>query len=245
MRSNPLKYIIILAVSQILAVSALGQGTFQNLDFEAANPASTPPGGFVPFPDAFPSWVGYLGTNGTTNALYNDLYLGAAAISLLDEDRIRGPLIEGDYTAVLQPGIVSGNVPIPAAIAQIGLVPSDSLSLRFKVQSASTPLDVAFDGQSLVLQILFTMPDYVAYGANISAFAGQTAELRFTALENNYPRGNILGIDSIVFSNVPIPEPSSAGLTMLGSLLLVRRLLRRSTCREVNPQPTAWCKPPV
>lgn len=239
------RILIGILAAHLIGKLAQAQGTFQNLDFEAANPASTPAGGFVPFPDAFPSWVGYLGTNETTNALYNDLYLGAAAISLLDEDRIRGPLIEGDYTAVLQPGIVSGNVPIPAAIAQIGLVPSDSLSLRFKVQSASTPLDVAFDGQSLVLQILFITPDYVLYGANISAFAGQTAELRFTALENNYPRGNILGIDSIVFSNVPIPEPSSAGLTMLGSLLLARRLLRRSTRREVNPQPTAWCKPPV
>jgi hypothetical protein len=48
----------------------------------------------------------------------------------------------------------------------------------------------------------------------MSQFAGQTGELRFTAVNSS---GRL---DFIQFSNQPIPEPSTVGLFAIGVLLL-------------------------
>jgi len=67
--------------------------------------------------------------------------------------------------------------------------------------------------------------NYVIYGADISSFAGQNLELEFSA--PRYAFDNNWNIDSIRFSNQPIPEPGVFGLFALGPLLLTNRFLRR------------------
>jgi hypothetical protein len=68
--------------------------------------------------------------------------------------------------------------------------------------------------------------NYVEYGADISAFAGLTGELRFT--EQPITRNDAtVTLDQITFSNLPVPEPSVFGLSALGALLLNWRVLRR------------------
>ena len=57
--------------------------------------------------------------------------------------------------------------------------------------------------------------NYTIYGADISAYAGQTGQLLFTA-----PLQTGALLDNIQFSSVAIPEPSALTLFALGSLLL-------------------------
>ena len=66
---------------------------------------------------------------------------------------------------------------------------------------------------------------HLVFGADISSFAGQTGELRFT-MPSVAASFNIPYLDSIQFSNQPIPEPSVFALFALGALLLGRRFVR-------------------
>jgi hypothetical protein len=76
---------------------------------------------------------------------------------------------------------------------------------------------------------IYDTSGYTLYGADVTAFAGLTAELRFTALPRpSPPIISTLFVDSIVFSNQPIPEPSVFGLFAFGVLLLGWRLVRKS-----------------
>src|SRR5213080_3546037 len=90
----------------IMNLSALGQGTFQNLGFEENNLSAIPPGQttIVPFSDAFPGWVGYFnGTNPVATAVYNGVSLGAPLISLIGRSTqyYSNSVISGEFTAVL------------------------------------------------------------------------------------------------------------------------------------------------
>ena len=65
-----------------------------------------------------------------------------------------------------------------AAIGQTGQIPTNAMSLKFWGYST----DVSFGGQTLSLVLLGRhTPHYNIYGADISAFAGQTGQLLFTA----------------------------------------------------------------
>jgi hypothetical protein len=59
--------------------------------------------------------------------------------------------------------------------------------------------------------------------ADISPYAGQTVELKFTTLLiPNYQGLN--GLDQISFSEIAIPEPSALALLLSGALILTARL---------------------
>ncbi len=78
--------------------------------------------------------------------------------------------------------------------------------------------DVSFNGQTLSLTVLGSTPNYNIYGADISAFAGQTGQLLFTAAPQT-----IDIIDNIQFSNLAVPEPTTLALTALGGAFLCLR----------------------
>src|ERR1051326_2483379 len=84
----------------LAASSALGQGTFQNLDFESANiqPGQAP--GLVSAADAIPGWTPYLGTNQGNAVLFDRPSAGAADVVLYDAPRS----VEGNFSVLLQGG---------------------------------------------------------------------------------------------------------------------------------------------
>jgi len=208
-------------VSLVFLRNATGQD-FQNLDFESANLSPVPPGqfgGFVSITNALPGWSGYLGLNQVTSVWQNDLSLGAASIDILGPDWNLSGIIDGQFTVVLQPGLDpfgSGNI-VSASISQTGLVPISTESLLFKAQpnSGATSLLVSLGGQNISFSAISTGPNYTQYGGNISAFAGQTEQLTFTAVAN---AGNFWNINDIQFSPSSVPEPSVLGLFVLGGL---------------------------
>src|SRR5437773_5996064 len=95
-----------LAVCLILIVStgrSPGQGSFQNLDFEAANLPTVPSGqsgGLVSSSDAIPGWTAYYGSSQTSQILHNDLSLGAVNISILGPNWNLVPLLQGNYSVL-------------------------------------------------------------------------------------------------------------------------------------------------
>jgi hypothetical protein len=207
------------------------QGTFfQNLDFESATvpPSGQEPyGTFVPIGSALPGWTAYLGAQQQTQVSYNSLTLSTANISLLgptwnsSDNFFEGVgIIDGNYTIVLQAGAAPTNINFNenASIAQNGLVPSTAESIQFKAFSLD-PISVSFAGNALDPIALSSGLDeegmpYTLYGANISAWAGQTGQLEFTTGSGIYDP--YLVLDDIAFStNSVVPEPSTLALLLM------------------------------
>ncbi len=105
-------------------------------------------------------------------------------------------------------------------------MPTNAASLYFYLSLLSS-LQVSFNGQVIPVIQAGSTANYAIMGANISAFAGQTVELLFSALPNS---GNVL-LDNIQFSSSPIPEPGTLALAALGGGLSGFRR------RHGNPQP--------
>jgi hypothetical protein len=218
-------------------VSAPGQGTFQNLDFELANVPVVPSnqfGGFVSTGDGMPGWNVFLGTSQQTQVLHNNLSFGSAAVAILGPDFLNY-IVEGAYTAALTGGRdpAQPSSPMDASVSQVGVVPSQARSLWLEAGTAGPPggnFVVSLAGTQIAMLPLAVGPNYTLYGGDITAMAGMTAELKITAPANLLPSLNFVTIDSIQFSAQAVPEPSVFGLAALGTLLLGWRILRRQRC---------------
>ena len=194
-----------------LVVAVKGQG-FVNLNFErAVNPTSYYATNLIP------SWTAYLDGMPQTYVGYDSITLGAGAVWLYDTNSGIGYAPpQGKYFIYLQGGYKNGGSP---AIGQTGTIPVGSQSIYF--WGADGDMTITFNGFSLAFFKYNSTPNYEIWAADISAYAGQTGELRFTApdgntFNNGYPFGANGLIDNIQFSNSPVPEPSSLALTAVG-----------------------------
>jgi hypothetical protein len=86
----------------------------------------------------------------------------------------------------------------PSYISQTGLISSEVKSLRFAVSDPSS-IVVSLNGQTLAFKTLYTGDHYVKCAADISSFAGTTAELRFST------PGLWASVNGISFSAEPAP----------------------------------------
>lgn len=228
------RLLLIMALLHALVDYAVGQGTFQNLSFEAANIVPPNQAGLFQFSQVFPGWTGYIGTNQAPVALLNGLSLGGAVCSLITRytPSDSNAVISGTYTAVISVGEdqIINNSPeiIGAALAQNGMIPTTARSIGFSVGSMSylNSLLVTFNGQEIPIFPSFQGANFTFFLGDVSSFAGQSGELRFSSLPAPGPFGNVF-LDNIQFSNQPIPEPSSVCLFCLGALLFGWRLLSR------------------
>jgi hypothetical protein len=240
MISSKLITLVICALYSSTPFVVRGQGTiFQNLDFESASVAASP-SEFYPnvfsIGSVLPGWTAYLGADQQTQAGYNATANSTASITLVgptwngsDVGRYGVGIIHGNYSVDLQTGSLPNNINIRVntSIAQNGMVPSSAESLQFDAYE-TTPLSVSFNGNALVPVALSSgvsadgMP-YTSYGANISAWAGQTGQLEFTADFNG--SFNFVVLDDITFSTnaVAVPEPNTLALILTGGLALAAR----------------------
>ena len=210
--------ILLLAICQ----NGWGQG-FLNLNFESANPSGYIPGNNnLPTGAAFPGWTAYYssasGTNIASTVYYDSVSAGGAAIFLEDSNAPSGggPLpLQGNYSVLLEGASgVFGSNPTTASIGQTGTIPNTAQSLTFLGNLGGTVL-VSFNGQPLSFMAISNTLNYTIWGADISAYAGQTGQLLFTA---TLQRGALL--DDIQFSSLPVPEPAEFALAVLGASIL-------------------------
>lgn len=202
---------------------------FVNLDFESARIIPLTSGAnFPPFSvattNALPGWSVYYGANQQTQVTYNDPAIGSTFVTLWATN---GSQLAGNYSVLLQGGLSAS----AAIISQTALVPVSAQSLLFygAANSSTTPvLIVSLGGQNLSFSAISTGPNYTVYGADISAFAGQTETLAFSALQATSGFNN-WNIDNIQFSPLPVPEPSTFGLIGLGGLIFGLRRWRKSS----------------
>ncbi len=195
------------------------------MGFESANLPVVAPGqsgGLVASTNAIPSWQGYFGSVQINSITHNAVSLGAVNISILGPN-YGGPIIEGNYTVSLQAGFNADPNLRDASIAQSGFVPVSTRSLLLKIGLGAANFNVALGSNNLQLNILDTGANYTLYGADISAFGGQFAELKVTSFWTALRPLNPVSLDSIVFSSQSIPEPNSFGLFGLGALVFLYR----------------------
>lgn len=190
---------------------------FINLNFESANivPIPADPAGRVQFGPAFPGWTAYFNATPlsfTDPVNYNNPSLGTAAIGLVNSASPSGGAISNQTVLLQGSSIINGTT---VSLAQTGLVPTGTMSLRFQGANFGPSLFVSLGGQPLNLGILQDFGSYREYGADISSFAGQSAELRFV----KSPLSGDLYFDNISFSTVGVPEPGTWALIGLGSAL--------------------------
>jgi len=220
------------AATAALGQGSVGNGTFQDLDFES--PSGTPVQGssFVSLASLFPGWTGLLGPYVTTQAAYNGQSTGGDIISLVGppSGQIFPPL-DGKYSALLEGGIIPFEPPVSASasLSQTGLVPDGAQSLQMKILPIgnSTGFAVSLGGQNIPMVPLSSTPAYTLYAGSIVGFAGKSENLTISAsappiLGNE----NWVEFDDITFSSQLVPEPSTAALEMAGlglGLLLHRR----------------------
>jgi hypothetical protein len=224
-----------LALLLSAALPAPGQNIFRDLGFESASlvPVGNPEVQFAP---AFPGWTCSIAGVEQTFALYDTIALDSSAISIIDSGwpyPSFGGVIQGNYTAIVQAGLY-GMTPANTTLSQTGPVPIIAQSLLFKayytgsLSPAPIPLVVTLGGQQLSYTPVGSGTNYTLYGADIHTLAGQTAELDFTVLaQNPHVANTYIFLDSIQFSDLPVPEPGVFGLSALGALLLGWRVLGR------------------
>jgi hypothetical protein len=197
------------------ATQAQGQGTFQNLNFESAFGLPPTPSGpvLVPTTNAFPGWsVSDVGSP-ETQVFYNGVSAGSALVTLISANPAGPfyPALNGNYSATLDAGVVGGGYG-PASIYQTGTIPNTSRSLTFNVLGDVAALQVSFGGNDFPFLLVNSGPNYNTYGADVSAYAGQTGELRFTENSTAADKFAIAYLDNIAFSPNSIPEPQTWAL---------------------------------
>jgi len=208
--------------------SSQAQGTFQNLNFELAAPISVgggEPTFVVTTASALPYWTVYYGSVQQTQISYNDAVLGGEpwlTLSATGYPGVPEEVIDGRFTPFLQGGEVNG-VSTAVSITQTGQIPFGTQSLLF--DSAGNPFQMAvlIGNQEVSLVPVGGGPDYTIYGGNISAWAGQTEQLTFSASLGNW------AIDDITFSTQAVPEPNTVELVLTAATMLGLQRWRKAS----------------
>ena len=181
--------------------SGLSQ-SFVNLNFEQSKIVSSNPSGYG-FNNGtanVPGWTEYQGWEeanyaGGTTLIYNSQTLDEPCVVLWDTNYWQ-PAIQGRFSLFLYGGDVSYYTN-GASVGQTGQIPLTAKSITYW----GNRLQVTFNGQMLLLYAISNAANYTIYGADISAYSGQTGELLFTA-----PLRISGMLDNIQFSSTPLPE---------------------------------------
>ena len=208
-----------------LSASASPQG-FINLDFEQATVPPIDPSSqyaFLSWRQSAPGWSHSEG--GDTDSLYYlSAHLGLTQAYLLVDSLSPaggpGPL-EGKYSLAFWNGTYYGDGSggyVNAFIAQTGLIPSDTRSVRVLALGL---FRVYVNGNEIPMAHL----EGFQFGGDISAYAGSVAELKILNAARPIPSEfhAFLFVDGIQFSPTAIPEPSFLVLLAFGAAALLWR----------------------
>ncbi len=181
---------------------------FSNLNFERSIITSSSPSGYgfnIGMAN-MPGWTEFNGWSdsnysGGASVIYNNQTLDSPNVSLWDAT-YWNPAIQGNFSVALYGGSSAyaqayPGWPTGASIYQTGQIQLTAKSITYW----GNRLQVTFNGQMLLFYVISNAANYTVYGADVSAYSGQTGELRFTA-----PFENSGMLDNIQFSSTPLPE---------------------------------------
>jgi hypothetical protein len=204
----------------IAAASPSFAREFTNLDFELATIPAPFPGQSVRLVDgalAVPGWAVMADV-----VLYNELTLGSPVVILTGPDHpsYMQPPLQGLYAPRLHYARTDPlNTPF---LSQAGLIPAGTNWMTF-LFGGGVNFRVTLGGEEIS-----TFPiDGGRLAADVSAFAGREAELRFETYFVNNTVSYLL-FDDVTFT--PAPEPASSALVLIGSVFALPRR-RRCNCR--------------
>jgi hypothetical protein len=183
------------ATTSVLVRDSAAFSTFKNLDFESALVAKplNLAGPSLPPSQALPGWTVISPIGVVIDNVYE-----RGEVALFDDSFYQLPplgKVGGHYTVCLM-----GAVPNGSGIAQTAHLCSGARLLHFKASQPTNLFDISIAGQVLTCSFVSSSTDYAnyEYQADISSFAGQTAELRVTS------KINFCYIDDICFSGQPV-----------------------------------------
>lgn len=232
---NSASWRMCLSVLASCAVSfALRADPFRNLGFDEANtntatlftqPFGQGLTGYGPIGDLLPGWRLYQGTNPVTTVGYNAVSFVwvDGYVTLFSKGEYPQAMFEVDGIYGLQ--IVGKLLNQPEfSLAQSGLIPADAKVLYYRYRFST--LLVELNGQPLQtingygngLSVPYSVEPTVA-GFDVSQFAGQTAEIKFTT--QGGLSAPVTCLDTVWFA---VPEPWAEALFTTAALpaLLVR-----------------------
>jgi hypothetical protein len=162
---NRLLLSLILLITSVRLCSS--QGTFQNLDFEAAEVTGYTPNYPIPTSSAFPNWQAIYGTTPTSQVSFDGISIGAAEISIVNDYPAFGLVpLQGNYSAYLfsAPSTTT-------TLSQSGLVPPGTQSIQMDiVERNGGSFTVALDGTTINMVRWQTLPNCTVYAGNVSAW---------------------------------------------------------------------------
>lgn len=208
-------------VLSLAAAGAAHAQAFTNLGFEDATQVpSTPDLQLLSWSTAAPGWSHSAGDD--TSLYYGSTHVGQTQWFLLTDAATQpSGVLAGAYSLQFSSGYSSpfpGNQQwVNAFVSQTGSVPTDALSLTLLARG---PLGVTVNGTNAPLIAL----GGIAYGVDMSAYAGLTVELKFINTASTF--FTPVTLDAIAFSASPVPEPEAYAL-MLAGLGVIGLVARR------------------
>ncbi len=152
----------------VLAQGSLGNGTFQDLNFESAaiSPGSPPAFG-VPTAQALPGWTVAIGGQQISTIQYDILDTGSPEIALVSPAY---GAIDGNFTVVLQQGLPG----YPStSIFQTGIVPAGANSLQFtSADLGGLPISFLLTVNGQALPISFLPPPGIHFRGGLFSVCG-------------------------------------------------------------------------
>jgi len=218
-------------------------GQFQNLDFDAATTNITiglPPdqgAGYGSTSDLLPGWQLLQGTGPVSlvGLNLNPISLGVA--SIYDHDSQGFPAsVLGRYSLGLYPGYNLIFDYQPFSLQQTGDIGANMQTIRFL--NYGSPFEVMVNGTRISLTYEYQpgSPDLDTRQAivtgDISAFAGQTVQLKFTTMD--IAGSAVNGLDNIEFSTQIVPEPRATTFVLAGLMVLALQLRPRGTQQNLR-----------
>ncbi|MEI7728577.1 MAG: PEP-CTERM sorting domain-containing protein [Verrucomicrobiota bacterium] len=200
----------------------LGEVAFQNLNFENATVPNLPPDSANPSEDAtaaFPGWRIFYGSYEQTTVVHNTVPLGSTRVMIFGPNYKYQGIISGKYSACLAGAYNYYPDQRNASIAQTGTVPVWANGIQFMVSPWAHAFTVSLAGNVLPTVPVSSNANFMVWGADISAYAGSTTELRFTSLYDGTGSPNLTSLDDIQFMAEAVPEPGTIALCCAGGMM--------------------------
>ena len=205
----------------------------QNLGFDSAitNTITVDQGvSYGPVSDLLPGWQLFQGSNQVSSIGYdlNPIGLGVASIYDASSQGFPAP-VSGKYSLGLYPGYNLLFDYQPFSLVQTGDIGANIQSVRFI--NYGSPFELRVNGTPISLTYEYqpgnTDPDtrLAVVTGDLSAFAGQTVQLKFTTLDM---AGSVVnGLDDLQFNAQVAPEPHATVVLLLGMGFLAFESRRR------------------